>query len=135
MSESKTISKGLTTTFLVHFILGILLGLFIIIAPVTYAEMFDFASKEPMLLRLVGAIILTLGISSWFGYKETNLDNVKIIVRTEITWTVLAAIIFFWGMITDEFPAWAWLNALLMLAFAGAFTYFFYYADKETPAE
>lgn len=134
MSDDKTITKGLTNTFLVHFILGVLLGLFIIIAPETYAEMFDFASSEPMLLRLVGAATLTLGISSWFGYKETNLDNVKIIVRAEITWTVLAAIIFFWGMITDEFPAWAWLNAILMLAFAGAFTYFFYYDKKEAPA-
>ncbi len=135
MSESKTFSKGLTNTFLVHFILGVLLGIFIIIAPETYAEMLDFESDQPMLLRLVGAAVLALGISSWFGYKETNLDNVKILVRLEITWTVLAAIIFFWGMIDGEFPAWAWLNAIMMLAFAGAFTYFFYYADKETPAE
>ncbi|MCE7734794.1 MAG: hypothetical protein GPJ54_07960, partial [Candidatus Heimdallarchaeota archaeon] len=78
--------------------------------------------------------IMAFAISSWFGYKETKFDNVKIIVIAEITWTVLAAIIFFWGMITDEFPTWAWLNAILMLAFAGAFTYFFYYDKKEAPA-
>lgn len=135
MSESKTISKGLNTTFLVHLIVGVITGLFVILAPETYITTFDYTGNEPMLLRLVGAATLAFAISSWLGYKETNFDNVRIIVIVEIAWTVLGAIIFIWGIIDGEFPDWAWMNVIMFLAFAGAFWYFSFYEKKETPAE
>ena len=130
MSENKTIPVGLKYTFLVHFIIGIIYGLFLIFAPDTYAEMFEFVDYTPMTLRMIGGAILAFGISSWFAYKATSFEIVKIIMIAEIAWTALAAIINIWGIIADEFPAWAWLNAIMMLAFTGAFGYFFF-TNKE----
>ena len=126
MSEDKIISKGLNITFLVHFILGLIMGIPFLVFPEEYADLLNFTISEPMTYRLLGAAIIAFSISSWFAYRKSKWESVEIIVIAEIVWTILGTIITIWGIISDDFPAVAWLNAIAMLGFAIAFSYFFF---------
>jgi len=121
-------SSGLKTTFLVHFILALIFSLPILFAPSIYVSLMGFPAQEPLLgaYRLLGAAILAFGVSSWLAYKETAWERVKIVVQMEIVWTVLATLIFLWGLLAGPLPSLAWLNALIMAAFAVAFSLFYF---------
>jgi hypothetical protein len=75
--------------------------------------------------RLVGAAILGFTSSSWWAYKESSWEKVKIIVQMEIVWTVLATLVLLWGLLFAGLPALEWLNAIIMAAFAVAFSIFY----------
>jgi hypothetical protein len=126
MSETNIIPKGLKITFLVHFILGLVMGIPFLLFPEGYADMLNFTISEPMAYRMLGAATIGFSISSWLAYKKSNWDSVEILVIAEIIWTILGTIITIWGIISEEFPAAAWLNAIPMLGFAIAFCYFFF---------
>ncbi len=126
MSETNIIPKGLKNTFLAHFIVGLVMGIPFLGFPEGYADMLNFTITEPMAYRLLGAAIIGFSISSWFAYRKTNWDSVEIIVIAEIVWTILGSAITIWGIIGEEFPAVAWLNAIAMLGFGIAFGYFFF---------
>lgn len=126
MSETNIIPKGLKITFLMHFILGLIMGIPFLVFPEGYADMLNFTMSEPMTYRLLGAAIIGFSISSWFAYKKLNWESVEILVIAEIVWTALGTIITIWGIISNDFPAVAWLNAITMLGFAIAFSYFFF---------
>jgi hypothetical protein len=119
----KQISKGLKTTFLIHIIVGLIFGLTMLLYPQAWAS-FGVQVKEPEMYRLVGAAILGFTASSWWAYKETLWDKVKIIVQTEIVWTSLAALVILYGLLFAGLPAIEWLNFALMAGFAIAFAYF-----------
>ncbi len=126
MSETNNIPKGLKNTFLAHFILGLVMGIPFLLFPEGYAEMLNFTISEPMAYRLVGAAIVAFSISSWFAYRKLNWESVEILVLAEIAWTILGTIVTIWGVVSNDFPAVAWINAIAMLGFAIAFSYFFF---------
>ncbi|MHA2089874.1 MAG: hypothetical protein ACW98K_03360 [Candidatus Kariarchaeaceae archaeon] len=131
MSEITPIPQFLKNTFLAHAVVGIVFGLSYLLDPTIYEDLFDFTMTEPMVYRLVGAAIFALGVASWLAYREINFDKVKILVILEIIFTVLGAIVTVWGLIDDEFPEAAWLNAILLAAFACAFSYSYYLTTEE----
>jgi hypothetical protein len=131
MSENNTISPGLKNTFLAHIVAALVTGIPFLVFPEDYADLLDFTIEEPMVYRMVGAAILAFGASSWFAYRATNWNDVKIIVITEIIWTFLATIVTVWGVLSDDFPAFAWLDAIVMAAFFVAFGWFYYQTLKE----
>jgi hypothetical protein len=120
----KQISKGLKTTFLVHIIVGLIFGLFMFLYPKGWS-IFGVDVKEPEMYRLVGAAILGFTASSWWAYKESLWDKVKIVVKMEIVWTTLAALALLYGLLFAGLPAIEWLNFVIMAGFAIAFGYFY----------
>lgn len=56
------------------------------------------------MLRMVGAAVLGFTTSSWFAYKETLWDRVKVVVQAEIVWTILAALTMLWALISVGLP-------------------------------
>jgi hypothetical protein len=120
----KKISSGLKTTFLVHIIVGAIFGIVMLLFPMAWTA-FGVSVKEPEMYRLVGAAILGFTASSWWAYRETAWDKVKIIVQMEVVWTTLAALVILWGLFFAGLPAIEWINAILMAGFAAAFYYFY----------
>ncbi|MHA2169627.1 MAG: hypothetical protein ACXAB7_07005 [Candidatus Kariarchaeaceae archaeon] len=131
MSEITPIPTILKNTFLAHAILGVVMGLSYLIDPKMYEDLFDFTMAEPMVYRLVGAAVFALGVSSWLAYREISFEKVRILVILEIIWTILGTIVTVWGVIDDQFPNEAWLNALVLAAFAGLFSYSYYLTTQE----
>ena len=84
--------------------------------------------QEPTItmFRMVGAAILGFTTSSWFAYKQTLWDRVKIVVQAEIVWTILATLTMLYGLIFVHLPVGLWMNVVIMGAFAVAFTTFYY---------
>ena len=69
MSENNNVPVGLKYTFLIHFIIGLLYGIFLILAPDTYAEMFEFVDYTPMTLRMIGGAMINSS-STTFRFSE-----------------------------------------------------------------
>jgi len=118
---NKPISSGLRTTFLVHFILGLIFGLLLLLIPETFLGMFSWKVTQPATYRLVGAAILGFTMSSWFGYKAATWDQVRIVVLAELVWAPLATLVMLWGMISGDFPPTAWINVVIFGGFSIAF--------------
>ena len=119
----KKVSSGLKTTFLAHIIIGLIVGLGMLLFPQVWAA--GVPVKEPNMYRLVGAAILGFTSGSWWAYKETAWDKVKIVVQMEIVWTILATLVILYGLLFAGLPAVGWLNAIIHACFAAAFTYFY----------
>jgi len=121
----KKIKPGLKYTFLAHFIVALLFGLAFLLIPQVYADLFGWSQMDPDLARLLGAALLGYGTSSILAYRETAWEKVIIVVRMEIVWTALGALTIVWGLIFGAMPAIGWLNAIIMAAFAVAFSVFY----------
>lgn len=132
---NKPISSGLRTTFLVHFILGLIFGLLLLLIPETYLGMFSWKVVLPSVYRLVGAAILGFTMSSWFGYRAATWDQVRIVVLAELVWAPLAALVMLWGMIAGDFPPSAWINVVIFGGFAIAFWIFYNQQEAGTAVE
>jgi hypothetical protein len=122
---NKPISSGLRTTFLVHFILGLIFGLLLLLIPEAFLGMLGWKISQPAVYRLVGAAILGFTVSSWFGYRAATWDQVRIVVLAELVWAPLATLVNLWGMISAEFPPSAWVNIVIFGGFAIAFWIFY----------
>jgi hypothetical protein len=119
------ISQGLKTTFLVHFVVGLVFGLIDLLIPELWGDLTNWPVQDPTMYRLVGAAILAFAASSILAYRETDWEKVILIVRTEIVWTALATLVFLVALIFGGAPAIAWLYTLLMAGFCAAFSIFY----------
>jgi hypothetical protein len=122
----KQFTSGLKITFLIHFIVALIFGLIYLLIPKVWGNLINWPIEEATPYRLIGAAILGFGTSSWFAYKETAWERVKIVVQMEIVWTILATLVMLWGLIFAGLPAMGWVNAIIMACFAVAFTVFYF---------
>ena len=120
------ISQGLKTTFLVHFIVALLFGLGFLFMPVLVGSWYGLNVQEPDTYRLLGAAMLGFAVSSWFAYRATDWESVRILVVMELVWTVLGTLVMLYALLLAGFPALGWLNAVILGAFALAFGRFYF---------
>jgi hypothetical protein len=122
------ISAGLKMLFLVHFIVGLVFGLLYLLVPATFLGLLGVSVPDVFPYRTIGAAVLAFSASSWFCYQAAEWDKVKIVVQTEIAWTVLAALVGLFGVLLAGQPAANWISVIIMAGFAAAFIY--YYTKK-----
>jgi hypothetical protein len=120
------ISQGLKTTFLVHFIVALLFGLGFLFMPVLVGSWYGLNVQEPDTYRLLGAAMLGFAVSSWFAYRATDWESVRIVVVMELVWTILGTLVLLYALLFAGFPALGWLNAVILGAFAIAFGRFYF---------
>jgi amino acid transporter len=121
----KQIPYGLKITFLVHVIVAGIFGLVFLLIPEMFGGMMGAPIKEPSTFRLVGAALIAFAASSWFAYRETVWERVKIVVQMEIVWTILGVLATLWGLMFEGLPTADWMNVLILGAFAVAFIFFY----------
>lgn len=122
----KQIPSGLRTTFLVHFVVALVFGLIYLLIPGVWGTLINWPIQEPAVYRMLGAAMLGFGTSSWLAYRETAWERVKIVILMEIAWTILGTLVMLWGLIFAGLPAFGWVNAALLGAFAVAFGVFYF---------
>jgi len=120
------ISQGLRTTFLIHFIVALLFGLGFLFMPVLVGSWYGLNVQEPETYRLLGAAMLGFAVSSWFAYRATDWESVRIVVVMELVWTILGTLVLLYALLFAGFPALGWLNAVILGAFAIAFGRFYF---------
>ena len=122
---NKQVSPGLRITFLLHFIAGAIFGLIYLLIPEAWGNLVHWPVKDVAFVRLVGAAVLGYATGSWFAYKATAWEQVKIVVQMEIVWTILGTLVTLWALIFAGLPVFGWVNAIVLGAFAVAFTFFY----------
>jgi len=121
-----SLSQGLKTTFLVHFIVALLFGLGFLLIPVAIGNIYGLAVQEPDIYRLLGAAMVGFAASSWFAYQATSWESVRIVVVMELVWTTLGTLVMLYALLLAGFPALGWINAIILAAFAIAFGRFYF---------
>ena len=121
----KQISSGLKVTFLLHFVVGLLFGLVMLLVPEVMGTMAGQPIVEPIAYRALGAAILGFAASSWWSYRETLWERVKIVVQMEIVWPFLFVVVAIYGILTGQLPTADWVNVVIVGGFGIAFAYFY----------
>ena len=119
------ISSGLRTLFLVHFVVGLVVGLLYLFIPGMFMGWFGMPVQDELAFRIIGAAVLAFTASSWYCYKAAEWERVKIVVLAEIVWTVLNVLVGLYGLIFAGAPVGEWTNVIIMAGFAAAFAYFY----------
>lgn len=120
------ISSGLKTLFLVHFILGLIVGLCNLVIPTQFYRLVGLEISDAAPYRLMGAAVLGFAAGSWFGFRAINWEQVRIIVLTELVWPPLGALISLVLALSPGQAALAWwINFVVLAGFAIAF-YIYY---------
>ncbi len=128
------ISSGLKTLFLIHFIMGLIFGLVNLLDPAGFYKLLGVPVTDPAPYRLLGGALLGFAAGSWFGYRATNWEQVRIIVLTELVWPPVGALVSLLLALgsTPGASAW-WLNVVILAGFAIAF-YIYYSRQEAAPA-
>ena len=117
--------KRLKTTFLIHFIVSLLLGLGFLLIPDMVGKWYGLKVQDWTAYRLLGAALLGFAASSWLSYQANNWESVRIVVLMEIVWTILGTLVMLYALLFAGFPVLAWINAIILAAFAIAFGWFY----------
>jgi len=125
----KEISTGLRYILLVHFILGIIIGVVFLFFPEQYCLLFGIVINDHGMYRLIGAASLALGFSSYLAYKKNDWDVVKLFVQMELVWLVGANVGMIWWLTTNG-PIMAWVIEIMFIIFLGAFLLFYFQEKK-----
>jgi lysophospholipase L1-like esterase len=118
-------SKGLKITFLIHAIVTLVFGTVLYLRPVSWALLVNWTPFDSDMNRICGAALLALSVSSWFGYRAKQWEEVRVLVLMQITLSVLSIVGELWGLLFRNTPAFAWLAVVIWVAFAVAWIYFY----------
>lgn len=126
MNTENNIPTGLKTLLIVHMIVGVLFGLIFMLIPEQWGTLIGWPVNDPVIYRFLAAAILGLTASSWFVYKETTWDKVKIIVQMELVWLILGALVAIWGSFFAGASALgSWLYFIVLAGLAAGFSFIY----------
>ena len=136
------ISSFLRSTFLVHMIIGGLLGVFLFLIPgrtltwIGWAPVsFQIPNTEliapgtvmvdSLLTRLLGAGLLALAFSSFLGWRASTWSQVALIVQVELVYCILGslAIIGYRWLLRRPVPDIGYILLVILLAFVAAWAW------------
>ncbi|MHA2288901.1 MAG: hypothetical protein ACXABG_08940 [Promethearchaeota archaeon] len=120
----KEISTVFRYVLLLHFILGIIIGVIFLFFPEQYCALFGIVISDHGMYRLIGAASLALGFSSYLAYKKNDWDVVKLFVQMELVWLCGANIGMLWWLITGG-PIMGWVIEVMFIFFLVVFVLFY----------
>ena len=119
-------SKVLKFTFLIHAVVGALLGVLLLVIPGGFLnrigwqamlQALGWANTDPFVSRVLGAALLALAWSSFRGWRATERAQVVVLVEMEAVFNVLGCV----GLLRHLLPGFLaerWLPAPGWTAFA-----------------
>jgi hypothetical protein len=119
-------SKALQTTFLVHAIVALILGVPLLILPGTFLKTIGWVAADPMISRLLGAALLALAWGSFRGWRATERTQVRILLELEAVFTVLGSIGLLRHLVIAPNMLIVWVIFLLLAVFAVAWVVFLF---------
>lgn len=122
---NKSIRQGVKLTFLIHFAISLIFGLLLLIIPGRFLLLVRWQPIDPLISRLLGAVLLAMALGDWFCYQATEWEAVAILIQVHIAFTILGAIGLLRHLLFVPTPAFAWVILVLCVAFAVVWVYFF----------
>jgi hypothetical protein len=117
-------STGLRTTFWVHAIVALVVGIVMVVIPNWVAGILRFTDANPLLIQGQGVLVLTLGVSSLLAAIAQRYEQVKIVVEMEIFYTAAAIIGALYALLFAAAPVTFWGLIIVWAIFLVAFGYF-----------
>ena len=113
-------SQSTRYTFMVHAIVGLIMGLPMLIAPGRWLPLFGWAEDgvDALISRVLAAAVLAFAWSSYRGWRAADWDQVRIIVEAEAVFTVLAVVGMLRHLIGYSYPVGVWLIFAIFAIFA-----------------
>lgn len=111
-------SKLLRTTFLVHAVVAVVLGVALLAAPGRWLGLFGWAPVDPLISRLLGAALLGLAWGSIRCFRASERKEVAVLMEVNAAFCVLgcAGILRqIWGY---DYPYYVWILLVILAAFA-----------------
>ena len=126
MEKPQSLPTIARVTFIVHFIVAVLIGLAFLLIPATYLKWFGYPAIPVDLqppIRAFGAMILGFGgLTSLYGVLAKNWERVDYIVRGEALYLALQTLVFAISAIMGKGPALGnWLFAVLSVVLFALF--------------
>ncbi len=116
----QNIPTSLQYWFKIHFLVDILFALPLIITPSWILSLFGFTDITPLLARLVGAALATIGVTSLFTKTK---EQFEIMLTLKIIWSVTAIIGLLWSL-AEGAPASIWGIVMVFVFFSGVWVYY-----------
>ena len=116
-------SKALKYTFIVHGIVGVLVGAPLLLAPGRFLGWIGWAPVDPVISRLLGAASLALAWSSFRG-AGAGATMQRILVEMELAFTVLGCVGLLRHLLKAHYPLMVWLTFVVLAAFGVAWAIF-----------
>jgi hypothetical protein len=117
------------TTFVIHTIVAVVIGLSLLAAPLWFGALFGWASQPELqpVLRAFGALMLAFGgLTSFYGIRAPTWAHVDYIVRGEMAYLAVQTLVFVLSAFAGVGPAlgnwlFAAVSAVLFALFAATF--------------
>jgi hypothetical protein len=117
-------STGLRTTFWLHALVAAVFGIAYLFFPAFVTDFFGFEPADPFVMQLFGAATLGLALSSVLAALAKSLDQVEIVLRMEVGYTILSLLVCLYVLFFAGAPTLLWLGAAIFAVFAVAFGYY-----------
>ena len=111
-------SRTTRITFGLHWIVALLMGLPLLIAPGRWLDVIGWAPVDPLISRLFGAALLGLAWGSFRGWRASDWNQVAYLVEVEIAFTVLGVVGLLRHLLTDAYPWYVWTVFAILFLFA-----------------
>lgn len=115
-------SKALRYTFVVHGIVGVVVGAPLVVAPGRFLGWLGWAPIDPIISRLLGAGLLALAWSSFRGSGAAEREQ-RILVEMELAFTVLGCAGLLRHLLRYRYPWLVWLTLAVLAIFAVAWAF------------
>ncbi len=126
---NKSLPQIVRIAFIVHVAVAVIVGLPMLLAPVTFGAIFGYPDAPGLLpiLRGFGAMIFAFGgTTSFYGARARDWQHVDYIVRGEIGYLAIQTLVFLLSALAGVGPAFgnwvfAVVSAAMLALFAAAF--------------
>jgi hypothetical protein len=105
------------TLFFVFMIICLITGLPLLVIPGRFLGIFKWAPVEPMIVRLLGAALLSFSWGSWKSLRATNLRQTLLFVEMLVILCLFGAIGWFRHLLIAYYWPGIWAVAILLLVF------------------
>jgi hypothetical protein len=116
------VPKSLRSWFVIHFVVDLLFGIPLLLAPVFTLKLIGLASVETTTARLVGAALMGIGIESYLG-RQATAEVYQAMLNLKLIWSGSAILGLTYNLLTGSPPT--LLNILVVFViFFLVWTYF-----------
>lgn len=127
------VNQGLKGAFLIHALVALLIGVGLLAIPETVGGWLDWEMSDPA-YRIIGVVDIALGVTSVMAFMAAQWIEVRIKVVLELVWTLGAALVTTWAVMTDVVPVAGWLFVGVFGLFFVVFAYYIVIEQREEQA-
>jgi hypothetical protein len=116
------IPTSLRRWFVVHFILDVLFGLPLLLAPELMLALFGWQEVDPILSRLVGAALMGIGVESLLG-RDSGVEAYRAMLNLKVIWAGCAVLGIALGLANGG-ARFGWVVLVIFAVFLGIWVYY-----------